>query len=158
MANQSAGILLFRFRDRQLEFFLVHPGGPYWRNKDAAAWTIPKGEFGEDEAPLAAARREFAAETGMALDGDFLELTPIRQKGGKLVYAFALGAEIDPAQIKSNTFEMEWPPRSGKQVEFPEIDQAAWFGLVEAQEKINPAQAELLRELLARLLGGSRAA
>jgi predicted NUDIX family NTP pyrophosphohydrolase len=94
----------------------------------------------------------------MAPDGEFLELTPIRQKGGKLVYAFALEAEVDPAQIKSNTFEMEWPPRSGKQVEFPEIDQAAWFGLDEAQEKINPSQAELLRELVARLPGRSRVA
>jgi predicted NUDIX family NTP pyrophosphohydrolase len=151
MANQSAGILLFRFRDRQLEFFLVHPGGPYWRNKDAAAWTIPKGEFGEDEAPLAAAQREFAEETGVELNGDFLELTQIRQKGGKLVYAFALEAEFDPAQVKSNTFEMEWPPRSGKRVEFPEVDQAAWFRLDEAQEKINSAQAALLHELAGRL-------
>lgn len=150
MAKQSAGILLYRWREGQLEVFLVHPGGPFWRKKDAGAWTIPKGEFVE-ESPLAAARREFKEETGRAINGEFTELRPVTQKAGKVVQAFAVEGEIEADQIQSNTFEIEWPPRSGKRAEFPEIDRAGWFGLGEASEKINPAQAELLRELAARV-------
>ncbi len=150
MGKQSAGIMLFRMRDDELEIFLVHPGGPYFAKKDLGAWSIPKGEF-DEEAPLDAAKREFLEETGVAVEGEFIELTPITQKGGKKVFAWAVEQDIDPAQIKSNTFFLELPPRSGKMVEYPEIDKAGWFPVAAALEKINPAQGALIDELAAKL-------
>ena len=144
---KSAGILLYRFREGVLQVLLAHPGGPFWAKKDAGAWTIPKGEIGDSEEPLAAARRELREETGLDLDGEFIALAPVRQKSGKWVHAWALEGDCDPAAIRSNTFSVEWPPRSGKQREFPEIDRAAWFTIPEAREKILAAQAGFLDEL-----------
>ncbi|MGE0116926.1 MAG: NUDIX domain-containing protein [Dongiaceae bacterium] len=146
MPKQSAGLLLYRRRDG-LQVFLVHPGGPFWAGKDAHAWSIPKGEIAEGEDPLQAARREFAEETGLAVDGRFLPLTPRRQPGGKIVHAWAVEADCDPAAVRSNSFALEWPPRSGRMQEFPEIDRAAWFPLAVAREKIHKGQAALLDEL-----------
>jgi len=142
---------MYRVRDGGPEFLLVHPGGPFWGKKDAAAWTIPKGEIQEGEEPLAAARREFAEELGFPAEGDFIELTPITQKGGKTVHAWAFASDCDPAVIKSNSFKMEWPPKSGRFQSFPEVDRAAFFKLEEAKTKINPAQIPLLEELVERL-------
>jgi len=147
MAKISAGLLLYRIRNGALEFLLVHPGGPFWKNKDAGAWTIPKGEIAEGEEPLAAAIREFEEELGLKPNGPFVELTPIKQRGGKLVHAWALEGDFEPSEIKSNTFKMEWPPRSGQQAEFPEVDRAEFFGLEDAKAKINPAQVPLLEEV-----------
>lgn len=144
MPKKSAGILLYRRRKEQLEFFLVHPGGPFWKNKDAGAWTIPKGEFDDDEESLDAAKREFKEETGVTISGDFIELTPIKQKSGKWVYGWALECELDLDNMKSNSFEMEWPPRSGKMQSFPEIDKGAWFDEKTAMEKIIPAQGAFI--------------
>lgn len=152
MPKQSAGLLLYRMRKDELEVFLVHPGGPFWAKKDAGAWTIPKGELAaDDEDPLAAARREFAEETGVAISGPFASLGCVRQSGGKVVHAFVASADIDPAAIVSNTFTMEWPPRTGRRMEFPEVDRAAWFRVEIAAVKINPAQIELLSRLRAAL-------
>lgn len=147
MAKTSAGLLVYRPRDGGIEVFLVHPGGPFWAKKDAAAWTIPKGELAADEDPLDCARREFTEETGFTLDGPFASLGSIRQAGGKLVHAFVTAADLDPAKLVSNTFKLQWPPKSNRWVEFPEVDRAAWFSLAVAAEKINPAQAELLTRL-----------
>jgi predicted NUDIX family NTP pyrophosphohydrolase len=149
--RKSAGILLFRRKNNGIEVLLAHPGGPLWKNKDAGSWTIPKGEFADDEQPLDAANREFTEETGIALHGDFIELTPVRQKSGKTVYAWALEFDIRANEIQSNVFEMEWPPKSGKLQRFPEIDRAAWFGPDEAAQKIIPAQAAFIHELLKKL-------
>lgn len=146
-AKRSAGILLYRRRQGELEVFLAHPGGPFWAKKDLGAWTIPKGEIGEGEDPLAAAKREFAEEIGMRVEGQFRALTPIRQKGGKLVLAWAVEGDCEAAGVRSNVFSMEWPPKSGKQAEFPEVDRAAWFALAEAREKLLPSQLPLLDEL-----------
>jgi predicted NUDIX family NTP pyrophosphohydrolase len=146
-AKRSAGLLLYRKRAGNLEVFLVHPGGPFWVKKDAGAWTIPKGEIGVDEDPLAAARRETTEETGFTPDGDFLALPTIRQKAGKLVQAWAVEADCDPAQLRSNAFSMEWPPRSGQMAEFPEVDRGAWFGLDEARTRLLEAQHPLLDAL-----------
>jgi predicted NUDIX family NTP pyrophosphohydrolase len=145
--RRSAGILLYRGHGPDLEVLLVHPGGPLWARKDAGAWTVPKGELGDDEEPLAAARREFAEETGVNLDGPFRALTPIRQRSGKVVHTWACRGNVDPADLRSNTFEMEWPPRSGNRATFPEVDRAAYFLLDTARTKINPAQVALLDEL-----------
>lgn len=158
MARRSAGLLLYRRRDGAVEVLLAHPGGPFWRNRDEGAWSIPKGEFGEDEDPLQAARREFKEETGLRPRGPFMELQPVRQKGGKRVHAFAVEGDCDPASIRSNTFSMEWPPRSGRMQEFPEIDRAAFLPLPEAKRKINPGQAPLLEELQERLMKGGAGA
>ena len=143
----SAGIILFRRRGDELEVFLVHPGGPFWAKKDIGAWSIPKGEIGEGEDPLAAARREFEEETGFTVDGVFRALTSLRQPSGKTVVAFAVEGDCDPARLRSNTFSMEWPPKSGKQAEFPEVDRAAWFGIEEARQRILKGQAPFLDEL-----------
>jgi predicted NUDIX family NTP pyrophosphohydrolase len=144
----SAGVLLFRRGGDGLEVLLVHPGGPFWAKRDAGAWSIPKGEVSDGEDPRAAAWREFAEELGTpAPDGDALELGEVRQKAGKTVLAWGVEGDLDPAAIVSNTFAMEWPPRSGRSQEFPEVDRAGWFGLGEARERINPAQAALLGRL-----------
>lgn len=143
----SAGLLLYRNTTGQLEVLLVHPGGPFWKKKDLGAWSIPKGEYNEPEDALTAARREFKEETGMDVDGNFLVLKPVKQKSGKLVHAFALAADIDAAKIVSNTFPLEWPPKSGKFIQVPEIDKAEWFTIAEAKQKINAAQLQLVEEL-----------
>ena len=149
--SQSAGLLLFRGRAADLEVLLGHPGGPFWQNKDDGAWSIPKGLIGADEAPLSAARREFAEETGHDPDGDFLPLGEARQPGGKVVQAWAIEGDWDPALIRSNTFEMEWPPRSGRRGTFPEIDRAAWFGIADARRKILKGQTVFVDRLLEAL-------
>lgn len=150
-AKRSAGLLLYRRRAGILEVFLVHPGGPFWAKRDAGAWTIPKGEIDEGEDELAAARRETAEETGFAPEGDFMALPPIRQKAGKVVVAWAIEAECDPSQLRSNLFSMQWPPRSGRTAEFPEIDRGAWFSMEEARGKLLEAQLPLLESLQALL-------
>ena len=147
MNRQSAGLVLHRTRDQMLEVFLVHPGGPLWRNKDAGAWSIPKGEFVEGEDALAVARREFEEETGMSIDGDFVALAPIRQRGGKVVHAWAVEGDVTLEGLASNAFTIEWPPRSGRMQSFPEVDRYGWFALDEARAKINEAQRALLDEL-----------
>jgi len=153
MTKSSAGILLFRNGSKGLEVFLVHFGGPLWAKKDAAAWSIPKGEFAEDEEPLAAAKREFAEETGYFLDGDFLKLDPVKQPNGKIVHAWAHEGDVDATHITSNTFSMEWPPRSGRQAEFPEVDRAEWFTTDVAREKLTKGQVGLLDQLTALING-----
>ncbi len=148
MATQSAGILLYRTPPAH-EVLLVHPGGPFWAKKDAGAWSIPKGEYDEGDDPRACALREFEEELGTALpeDTELVELGTVRQKSGKVITAFAAEGDLDPETITSNTFEIEWPPRSGRMQAFPEVDRAAWFSLAEAREKLNPAQAEFLVRL-----------
>jgi len=147
-ARESAGILLHR-ADRS-EVLLVHPGGPYWTRKDAGAWSLPKGEVEEGEDPRTAALREFAEETGTRLpDGALEPLGSVKLKSGKLVHAFAVAGDLDPQAIVSSTFELEWPPRSGRTRTFPEVDRAGWFGLDEAREKLNPAQAAFVDRLAA---------
>lgn len=147
MTRQSAGLLLFRQHQEGLQVLLVHPGGPFWANRDAGAWSIPKGEFTEGEDPIAAARREFEEETGSRIEGTARSLGSVKQSGGKVVFAWAVEADVDPTGFRSNTFAMEWPPRSGRQQEFPEVDRAEWFDLDEARTKINPAQSVLLDRL-----------
>jgi predicted NUDIX family NTP pyrophosphohydrolase len=152
MAKRSAGILLHRRRGEDAEVLLVHPGGPFWATKDLGAWTIPKGEHAEGEAPMACALREFAEETGTVLPpGELLDLGEVRQKAGKVARAWAAEGDLDAAAVVSNTFEMVWPPRSGQLRSFPEIDRAGWFGLADARERILPAQAPFL-DRLAELL------
>jgi predicted NUDIX family NTP pyrophosphohydrolase len=150
MPKQSAGLLLYR-RKSNLEVFLVHPGGPLWTKKDLGAWSIPKGEFDEEE-PLLAAKREFQEETGFdAPLGEYIPLKQVILKSGKIVHAWAIDGEIDAEQVHSNEFEMQWPPKFGRVQSFPEIDRAAWFSVNEALQKINPAQAGLIQELLEKL-------
>jgi predicted NUDIX family NTP pyrophosphohydrolase len=151
VTRRSAGILLYRFSQDEPEFFLVHPGGPFWVNKDAGVWSIPKGEYTEHENPLAAAIREFEEETGNKLSGDFIVLTPIVQKAGKQVHAWAIEGNIDADNITSNSFKVEWPPKSGKWKSYPEVDKAAWFDINTAKEKINPAQVSFIDELIGLL-------
>ena len=150
MTKRSAGILAYRWRDEP-ELFLVHPGGPFWKNKDDGAWSIPKGEIDPDENPLRAALREFQEETGQAIDGDFVALDPATISGGKVIEAWAVEHDLDASAITSNTFEIEWPPRSGKRQAFPEVDRAAWFPAPIALRKITPGQVSLLVQLLERL-------
>jgi predicted NUDIX family NTP pyrophosphohydrolase len=148
-ARRSAGILLYRLSGGAPEVLLVHPGGPFWARRDAGAWSLPKGEYEDADDPLASALREFEEETGTALaTGELLELGDVKQKSGKVVRAWAAEGDLDPDAVHSNTFTMEWPPRSGRTAEFPEIDRAGWFGIDEAREKVNPAQAEFLDRLL----------
>ena len=148
MPKTSAGLLMYRRRADALQVLLVHPGGPFFRNKDDGAWTIPKGEAAPGEDLLATAQREFEEELGVRLTGHFVPLAPVKQKGGKTVHAWAVEGDLDPASIRSNMFTMEWPPKSGKQVEFPEIDRAAFFDLTAARKKINAAQVTLLDEII----------
>jgi predicted NUDIX family NTP pyrophosphohydrolase len=151
--KESAGILMYRYCASTLEIFLVHPGGPFWKNKDLGAWSIPKGEFNKGEDPLEAAKREFHEETGFAVNGGFIALGPVRQAGGKLVYAWAAEGDFKAESIKSNSFTMEWPPRSGRRKEFPEVDRAGWFSIELAREKILEGQLMLLDELQRKLKG-----
>lgn len=145
--KQSAGILLYRLYEKGPEILLAHPGGPFWAKKDIAAWSIPKGEPNEGEDFLLTAKREFAEETGQMVDGHFIPLTSLKQKSGKLIHAWALKGNMDVNLLNSNTFEMEWPPKSGKMKAFPEIDKIQWFTLKEALEKIIPGQAGFITEL-----------
>ena len=153
MAASSAGILPYRFRDGRPQVLLVHPGGPYWAKKDDGAWSIPKGEYDDEEDPFVAATRELAEELGERLQGDTRALTPLRQKGGKLVTAWAMHTDFDTTLLHSNEFEMEWPPKSGKRRRFPEVDRAEWMELEEARRKILESQRPLLDEL-EQMLGG----
>lgn len=148
--KQSAGILLYKKADGKTQFFLVHPGGPFWRNKDIGSWSIPKGEFNGDENTFDAAVREFTEETGVSLNGDFIELQPTKLKSGKVIFAWAHERDIDANAIVSNTFEMVWPPKSGKFITVPEVDKAGWFPEEMALEKINPAQAVFIAEVLSK--------
>ncbi|WP_348811189.1 NUDIX domain-containing protein [Flavobacterium maritimum] len=145
--KKSAGILLYKRVEKQLLVLLVHPGGPFWKNKDAGHWSIPKGEFSDEENAFDAAIREFEEETGTRLDGYFIELTPVKLKSGKVVYAWALEKDLDADAIVSNTFDIEWPPKSGTLKSFPEIDRAQWFTIKEAWEKINEAMRDFLLQL-----------
>ena len=146
MPKTSCGLLMYR-TGQDLEVLLVHLGGPFWARKDEGAWFVPKGEVESGEDPLAAARREFEEETGLRAEGPFQDLGTVRHKGGKTVHAWGFRGDCDPSAIRSNTFTMEWPPRSGRTSEFPEVDRAGWFDLETAREKLNPAQAELLVRL-----------
>jgi predicted NUDIX family NTP pyrophosphohydrolase len=154
MPKQSAGILLYRKVDNQLEVFLVHHGGPFFKNKDDGAWSIPKGEFGDNEDALIAARREFLEETGQNIDGEFIKLKPVKLKSGKAVHAWAVEGDINHEVIVSNVFEIEWPPKSGKMASFAEVDRAAWFEPAVAKIKVNPAQIALIDELESVFLKG----
>ena len=151
MAKLGAGLLLFRRIDRHLELFLVHPGGPFWARKDDGAWSLPKGEYGQEEDALLAARREFHEETGISVDGEFLPLGEIKQSGGKLVTAWAIEGEIDSNAVKSKLFSMEWPPRSGHVKYFPEADRGGWFAAGDAITKIVKGQRPMLDRFLERM-------
>ncbi len=146
-SKTSGGILLYRFRFGELEVFLVHPGGPYWERKDDGAWSIPKGEIEEGEDPLEVAKREFLEETGSRIEGQFRSLTPLKQPSGKVVQAWAVEGEIDASTLRSNTFAIEWPPRSGVQQKFPEVDKGEWFPIQTAQKKLLSGQVPFLDEL-----------
>jgi predicted NUDIX family NTP pyrophosphohydrolase len=145
--KRSAGILLFKREEGNFFYFLVHPGGPFWKNKDLSAWSIPKGEVSEGENLLERAKTEFEEETGKTIDGDFIELKPIKQKGGKTVFAWAVEADIETSDMKSNVVTIDWPPKSRRKIEIPEVDRWEWFSTYEAQQKINPAQAGLILQL-----------
>jgi predicted NUDIX family NTP pyrophosphohydrolase len=151
MAKQSAGVLVYRRRGDGIEVFLAHPGGPFWAKKDLGAWSIPKGEFLDDETPLNAARREFAEEIGQPINGEFLALTPHKSPGGKMIHAFAVEGDVDAAKVESNLFEMEWPPHSGRMQSFPEVDRGGWFGIDTARQHLTKGQLPILEELVASL-------
>lgn len=147
MPKRSAGLLMYRFRDGELQVFLVHPGGPLWAKRDQGIWSIPKGEFGDGD-PFEAAKREFQEETGFQAQGELLALTPIKQPSGKLVYAWATEGDLDPGAVRSNTFVLEWPLRSGRLAQFPEVDRAGWFPIAEARQKLLLGQLGFLDQLL----------
>ena len=152
MVKHSAGILMYRSRGDSLEVLLVHPGGPYWAKKDDGAWSIPKGEFNiEEEDPLKTAKREYKEETGFDIEGSFTPLDTLKQKSGKIVHVWAIEGDCDAAEIKSNTFMMEWPPRSGKQQEFPEVDRGDWFNIETAKIKLLKGQVGFIDRLLDKL-------
>lgn len=142
---------MYRLRDRRIEIFLVHPGGPFWAKKDLGAWSIPKGEYAEGENPLDAARREFTEETGFAAKGNFVDLGTVQQAGGKIVSVWAVEGDCDPAKLRSNMCMIEWPPRSGRKIEIPEVDRGAWFTVEEARERILGSQEPIIDLLLGRL-------
>lgn len=148
MPKRSAGLLMYRRRSSQLEVFVVHPGGPFWSKKDLGAWSIPKGEYLAGEEPLEAAKREFEEETGFIAKGDFLALGDLKQPGGKIVTAWAFEGDCDPGKLKSNTFMLEWPPHSGRQIEVPEVDRGAWYSIEDARLRILPGQRPFLDRLL----------
>jgi len=148
MPKRSAGLLMYRWKQDGIEVFLVHPGGPYWANKDHGAWTIPKGEYDNDEEPFAAAQREFFEETGFTADGEFLSLGEVRQRSGKLVTAWAFLGDCDPNKLRSNSCEIEWPPKSGKQLQIPEIDRGRWFAMEDARRYIRAELEQLLLRLI----------
>ncbi len=151
MAKHSAGLLLYRRGQGALEVLLVHPGGPFWAKKDLGAWSIPKGEYAEGEDPLAAARREFEEETGFPAPDNAISLDDVKQAGGKIVVAWAAEGDCDPARLVSNTCEIEWPPRSGRKIEIPEVDRAGWFAIEEARERILKSQLPFLERLARKL-------
>jgi predicted NUDIX family NTP pyrophosphohydrolase len=151
MAKRSAGILMYRREGSEIEALLVHPGGPFWAKKDLGAWSIPKGEYAEGEEPLAVAMRELEEETGARPNGDFLPLGEIVQPGRKVVTAWAMEGDFDVGALKSNLFEMEWPPKSGRRASFPEVDRAEWFSIEDARKKILPGQSAFLDRLLSAL-------
>lgn len=151
MPKTSAGLLMYRRRDNRLDLFLVHPGGPFWAKKDAGSWSIPKGEYVSGEDPLQVAKREFYEETGFQVEGEFRELNLVKQPGGKQVRAWAVEGDCDADAVTSNLFSMEWPPKSGRQAEFPEVDRAGWFGVVQAREKILKGQLPFIEEICAIL-------
>ena len=155
MAKRSAGLLMFRRRSGLLEVLLVHPGGPFWEKKDGGSWSIPKGEYTPDEDPLGVARREFQEETSFQAPGEFIPLTPRKQPSGKIITAWAFEGDGDASAVRSNTFSVEWPPHSGRQQEFPEVDRAGWFTIPVAKEKIIKGQAGFLEEL-EKILEGAR--
>jgi predicted NUDIX family NTP pyrophosphohydrolase len=155
--KRSAGILVYRRREGLLEVFLVHPGGPFWAKKDLSAWTVPKGEYTNEEPPLTAAIREFKEETGFDLDGEFLELGKVTQVSGKVVSAWACAGELDAEKLTSNSCQIEWPPHSGRSMTIPEVDRGGWFSLEEAKKKILPAQQPFLDRLKKRLAEADRA-
>lgn len=147
MAKTSAGLILYRMQSGQLEVLLVHPGGPFWSKKDEGAWFVPKGELNVGEEPLAGAKREFEEETGLKPEGEFLALGSVKQKSGKTIVAWAFEGDCDPSSIKSNTFTIEWPPKSGRQQEFPEIDRAGFFTVPQAKAKMHPVEYPLVLRL-----------
>lgn len=152
MAKQSAGILLYRLTGNELEVLLVHPGGPFWAKKDKGAWSVPKGEFTDDEEPFVAAKREFGEELGCsAPNGEYIDLGSIKQSGGKMVYVWAVQGDLDPATVKSNTFRIEWPPKSGQEQAFPEVDKALWVTLDEAEVKLLKGQLPFLGTLIEKI-------
>lgn len=156
--KQSAGLLMYRKSNGEPEFFLIHPGGPFWAKKDLGAWSIPKGEFNPDEDPFEAAKREFTEEIGIDIvkfiyDNEYIALTPLKQPSGKMITVWAFGADFNPDHIRSNAFEMEWPPHSGKQMEFPEADRAGWFNINDAKLKITKGQIGFLDELYKKIKG-----
>jgi predicted NUDIX family NTP pyrophosphohydrolase len=152
MPKRSAGLLMYRRSGGQVEVLLVHPGGPFWTKKDTGAWSIPKGEHDDGEDAFAAATREFQEETGLVARGPCLPLAPVKQQGGKIVQAWAFEGDCQPESLQSTTFSLEWPPRSGRRQEFPEVDRAGWFSLEEAKQKIVPGQVPLLDELAAKVV------
>ena len=153
MIKKSAGILAYKFVENTLEVFLVHPGGPFWKNKDMGAWSIPKGEFTEEENALDAARREFKEETGIGISGNFIELSPVKLKSGKIVYAWAIESDIDVSEFKCGSFiDVEWPQGTGKTLSIPEVDKGEWFAPDVAKQKINLSQAALIDELIEKII------
>lgn len=146
---------MYRRSGDSFELFLVHPGGPFWAKKDLGSWSIPKGEYESDEDPLTAARREFNEETGFDTDGEFIPLGQVKQKSGKVISAWAVEGSVDASAIRSNTFSMEWPPRSGRQAEFPEVDRGGWFSAAEARLKLNPGQVPFIEALLGSIVSPS---
>ncbi|MDR4497303.1 MAG: NUDIX domain-containing protein [Candidatus Scalindua sp.] len=151
MPKKSAGILLYRYQKDVVEVLLVHPGGPFWARKDLGIWSIPKGEYGESENPFQVAKREFREETGFQAEGEFMPLKPLKQPSNKIITAWAVEGDCDASKIKSNTFTMEWPPRSGKEQEIPEVDRAGWFTIDMAKKKLLKGQVGFIEELCALL-------